>query len=141
MAAEIPVPFSLQSMLDAAPVKAGQRTEAAAQAAPPFQAGKLFVGQGAREAWLSLAPSSVLQRVVVDGFSEFLRFPVGRDGRRRPVPLRSNHAVSALKESAFVSAEVAKLCQINAVSDVTHLQHDTREVCYKLGLLVAERHG
>ena len=83
----------------------------------------------------------MLRRVILDGFSEFLTFPRDARGRRQPAPLRSTHAVSALKEREFVTAEIQDLCAIGAVGDVTHLAHDPREVCYTLGLLVAERNG
>ena len=138
-AAEIPAPFSLQSMLAEAPRAAGPPPAVPLQ--PPFRAGKLFAAEGARAAWLRLEPSSVLRRVVTDGFSEFLRFPKDRHGQPRCRPLCSGHAPSALKEAAFVRAEVAKLCDIGAVSNVTHLRGNPREVCYRLGLLVAERNG
>lgn len=134
----IPPPLSLASLLDSAP-------QGASAAPPPvgeaqFVAGQLFSGER-REAWMRLEPSSVLQRVVLDGFSEYLSFPPTADGTRRPRPTRSGHAPSALKQRDFVTAEVANLRSIQAVSDVTHVRHNPREVCYTLGLLVAERHG
>ncbi len=134
----IPPPLTLASMLAAAPAAA-----AAVQPAPAaeaFQAGRLFT-KAQPGAWLRLEPSAVLRRVIVDGFSEFLRFPRGAGGVPRPVPLRSGHAPSAVQESSFVTAEVAALCADGSVSDVTHLRDQHSEVLYVLGLLVAERHG
>lgn len=49
--------------------------------------------------------------------------------------------MSALKHADFTFSEIRSLQGINAISDVTHLRHDPKEVCYILGLLVAERHG
>lgn len=134
----IPPPFSLAAVVQAAP--AGAPSPSSAPAAVPFAAGRLFA-TARPGAWQRLHPSAVLQRVITDGFSEFLSFPRAADGRRRPVPLRSGHAPSALKESAFVTGEIGALCADGSVSDVTHLRADPREVLYVLGLLVAERHG
>lgn len=133
-AAGIPPPCSLQTVLDAAaeaplPQAAGQAPEA-----PPFLAGKVF--DRGREEWLRLSPGAVLRRVIVDGFSEFLRFPGGRQQ-----PLRSNNAISALKRPDEVSTQVGQLLACGAVEDVTHSRFNPGEVCYTLGVLLAERHG
>ena len=67
----IPPPFSLASVLEAAPAAAAAVSPTPAVA--PFVAGRLF--NSARPgAWLRLKPSVVCSRVIVDGFSEYLKF-------------------------------------------------------------------